>query len=168
MSGISTLNSSLTSLASQLGATQQLEANSLIGQGVLTAGSNITVTNTTDSSGKTTQVASPAGVQISGPTSDLTVTIKDASGNIVQKIDLGPQQSAGVVPFEWNGQNSSGAAVPNGNYTYTAAAADSGVTATALTFGVVQGVTADPSGSGTDVTLNNGSNVPLSAIVETL
>jgi flagellar basal-body rod modification protein FlgD len=167
VSGISNLNSSLTSLASQLNTSQQLQAGSLVGQGVLSSGNAITVATGTNSAGTSEQVVTPIGVQLSGAASDVTVTIKDSNGNTVQTLDLGAQ-SAGVTPVEWNGQDSSGNTVANGSYTFTVnatSASSSAVTATALSYSTIYAVGSNADGS-TNLQLSNGKSSSLSGIAE--
>ena len=62
------------------------------------------------------------GVTLTGPADSLSVTIKDASGNTVQTLNLGAQKAGGVVPFAWNGSTTAGATAPDGSYTFTAQA----------------------------------------------
>jgi flagellar basal-body rod modification protein FlgD len=167
VSGISNLNTSLQSLATQLNTSQQLQAGSLVGQGVLSAGNGITVATGTNSSGTSEQVVTPIGVQLSGAASDVTVTIKDSNGNTVQTLDLGAQ-SAGVTPVEWNGQDSSGNTVANGSYTFTVnatSASSSAVTATALSYSTIYAVGSNSDGS-TNLQLSNGKSTSLSGVAE--
>lgn len=108
VSGISQLNSSFTQLSSQLASSQSLQAAGLIGHGVLVQG------NTVQMSGS--GMAGAVEVPASG---DVTVNIKDSSGALVGTLDLGVQ-SAGTVPFSWDGKDASGNALPTGHYTITA------------------------------------------------
>jgi flagellar basal-body rod modification protein FlgD len=81
-------------------------------------------------------------------------------------MDLGAQQ-AGVVPLAWNGQTSTGATAPDGQYTFTVTATTSGKSvdsATALTYGQVSSVSTGANG----VTLNvpNVGALSLSQVVQ--
>ena len=53
----------------------------------------------------------------------MTTTSTDASGNVVQTINLGPH-AAGTIAIPWNGQDTAGGTVPVGTYTVTVNAAD--------------------------------------------
>lgn len=108
VSGIGQLNSSFTQLSSQLASSQSLQAAGLIGHGVLVQG------NTVQMSGS--GMAGAVEVPASG---DVTVNIKNSSGALVGTLDLGVQ-SAGTVPFSWDGKDASGSVLPTGNYTISA------------------------------------------------
>lgn len=124
VTGISQLNTTLTSLASQLSAGQNAQSSLLIGQNVLVPGNTATV-----SSGS----SSGFGFSLSEAVSDLKVTIKDSSGNVVNSVDLGAQ-AAGTVPIAWKPTDSAGNTLPDGTYTISA----QGITGTG---GVSSGVT---------------------------
>jgi len=165
VSGVDQLNTTLQSLQTQLGATQQLQASSLIGKSVLAPGTSVTVASGT---------ASGFGVQIGGAATDVKVTIKNSAGATVQTLDLGAQP-AGVVPIAWNGENSSGALSPDGTYTISAtatgAAAKAGgtattVTASPLSVGTVTSVVQQSNGVG--LTLSTGNTVALSSVADIL
>ncbi|CAB3778559.1 flagellar hook assembly protein FlgD [Pararobbsia alpina] len=166
VSGISTLNTSLTSLSAQLNASQQLQAGNLIGQGVLTAGNTLSVQAGTSSSGTATQYATPIGVQFPSAVSDATITISDANGNVVRTLDLGAQ-SAGVVPVAWDGNNSAGMPVANGNYTFkvTAVSGTASATANPLAYSTIIAVGANADGT-TNLSLSNGQTTDLTAVAE--
>ena len=160
VTGISQLNTTLSSLASQLSAGQNAQASLLIGQNVLVAA---------PSTGATTTVASGAstgfGVSLSSAVSDVKVTIKNASGAIVNTLDLGAQQ-AGTVPVSWKPTDASGNTLPDGTYTISAAGTSTtGATAsvTTLSGAQVQSVVQQSDGS-TGLLLNNGSTVGMSSV----
>ena len=88
VTGISQLNTTLSSLATQMSAGQQSQAALLIGSTVLAPGSSVAV-----SSGK----AGAFGVQLANAVGDLQVVVKNSAGQIVNTIDLGAQ-SAGTMP----------------------------------------------------------------------
>ena len=168
--GISNLNTSLSSLATQLNATQQITASGMVGEGVLSAGNSIQVVSGTNSAGTAVTTATPIGVQLPNAASDVTITIKDANGNTVRTIDMGAQ-SAGVHPYEWDGDDASGNAVAAGSYTYTVAATSgtgasaTTVTANALQYGQVQAVGANADGS-TNLNLVSGKTINLTDVAE--
>ena len=58
-------------------------------------------------------------------TSDLQAIIKDASGQVVKKADLGAA-SAGDTDFIWDGSTDAGTLAPNGHYQIQFMAANSG------------------------------------------
>jgi flagellar basal-body rod modification protein FlgD len=123
VSGISQLNTTLSSLATQLSAGQQSQAAMLIGSTVLAPGSSVAV-----SGGK----AGAFGVQLANAVGDLQVVVKNSAGQIVSTLDLG-QQSAGTVPVGWTPTDAAGNALPDGTYTISAVGTINGQQATATT-----------------------------------
>ncbi|PMS22492.1 flagellar biosynthesis protein FlgD [Trinickia dabaoshanensis] len=164
VTGISQLNTTLTSLASQLSAGQSAQASLLIGQNVLVP-AGATGATTTVGNGASTGF----GVSLSSAVSDLKVTVKDKSGNIVNTLDLGAQQ-AGTVPVTWKPVDSSGNTLPDGTYSISAAGTGgTGATAavTALTGAQVQSVVQQSDGS-TGLMLNNGTTVGMTSVTAIL
>jgi flagellar basal-body rod modification protein FlgD len=159
VTGISQLNTSLTSLATQLSAGQQSQAALLIGSTVLAPGNSVTVTSGT---------ASSFGVQVASAVSDLQVVVKNAAGNIVNTIDLGPQ-SAGTVPVNWTPTDATGKTLADGSYTITAQGTVNGqqATATTLSAGIVQSVVQQPDGTA-GLVLSTGSTVGLTKVAAIL
>ncbi|SAK39503.1 flagellar basal body rod modification protein [Caballeronia fortuita] len=160
VTGIGQLNTSLSSLATQLSAGQQTQAALLIGSNVLSAGNSMTV-----SSGK----SSSFGVQLANDVSDLQIVVKNASGQIVNTLDLGAQ-GAGVVPVTgWTPVDSKGATLADGSYTITAQGTINGqqATATTLSAAQVQSVV-QMSGGAPGLKLSNGSTVALSGVASIL
>jgi len=151
VTGINQLNTTLAALSN----TMSLGASaSLIGTGVMVPGSALNL-----ASGK-----AMGGVTLAGPADSLSVTVKDASGNTVQTLQLGAQTAGGVVPFAWDGSTATGTTAPDGAYTFTAQAAQSGaITAPAtLAFGTVNAIT--PGASGVSVNVGSLGEFALSAI----
>jgi flagellar basal-body rod modification protein FlgD len=158
--GIGQLNTSLSSLSTQLSASQQTQAAALIGGTVLAPGNGLTVK---------AGAASTFGVQTANALNDLTISITNASGQVVNTLDLGPQP-AGVVPVEgWTPVDNTGATLPDGNYTITAAGTINGqtATATALSASTVVSVVQQANGSA-GLALGNGTTVPLTSVAAVL
>ncbi|SAL02072.1 flagellar basal body rod modification protein [Caballeronia ptereochthonis] len=158
--GIGQLNTSLSSLATQLSAGQQTQAALLIGSNVLAPGSNVTVSSGASSS---------FGVQLANDVSDLQIVVKNASGQIVNTLDLGAQ-GAGVVPVSgWKPVDSKGNTLADGSYTITAQGTINGqqATATTLSASQVQSVV-QMSGGAPGLKLANGSTVALTSVASIL
>ena len=119
VTGISQLNTSLSSLSSQLTAGQQTQAANLIGSTVLAPGNTFQVASAK---------ATGFGVTLANDATDVQITVKNSAGQIVNTIDLG-KQSAGTIPIGWTPVDTAGNALPDGNYTFTA----SGTTANGTT-----------------------------------
>ena len=160
VSGIAQLNTTLTSLQTQLTSNQQVSASALLGKTVFAPGSNMVVSSGTPST---------SGVNLSGAASDLTLTIKNQNGTVVRTIDEGAQP-AGLSVNTWDGKDSNGNVVPDGTYTISATAASAtstAVTATTITLNTVTSVVQQPGGT-IGVTLSDGDTVSLSQIVDIL
>ncbi|WP_133649608.1 flagellar hook assembly protein FlgD [Paraburkholderia flava] len=155
VTGISQLNTSLTSLATQLSASQQPQASLLIGSTVLTPGSTVSV-----ASGKGT----PFGLQFTSDASNVQVSVKNSAGQIVETINLGSVK-AGSTPFSWTPSDASGTALPDGNYTISATGTVNGKagTATTLSASTVASVVQQADGS-TGLLLSNGSTIGLTQV----
>lgn len=113
VSGIQDLQKSFATFASSITSDQALQAASLVGrdvtvtstQGVLAAGGDVSGT-----------------VNLTSSTPDLTILVTNAAtGELVKTIDLG-NQSAGNVPFSWDGINTAGALSSPGTYKIAASA----------------------------------------------
>lgn len=128
VTGIDKLNTTLESLMGSYQASQSLQAANMIGHGVLVPGSGVELM----------EGQALMGVGLSEPVDNLQVTVRDASGKEVRKIDLGKQE-IGTVTVPWDGKNADGSAAVDGHYTFEVAATRGGdkVDATALQFGMV-------------------------------
>ena len=160
VTGIGQLNTSLTSLATQLSAGQSTQAALLIGSTVLAPGSDVTVSKGS---------ASSFGVQLANDVSDLNLVVKNSSGQIVNTIKLGAQ-SAGVVPVtSWTPTDTNGATLPDGSYTITAQGTINGAAATAPTLSAsqVQSVVQQTDGT-PGLKLANGKTVGLTSVASIL
>lgn len=131
VSGIEKLNTTVAALSSSMAAAQSLQAASMIGHVALVSGDQIAM-----ASG-----SSNAAVELSQPADKVTVTIADASGNVVRTLELGAQD-AGIVDFQWDGTNNSGTAQADGVYTFSTSAVLNGATSTpaTLSYGLVNSV----------------------------
>ncbi|MEI2417598.1 flagellar hook capping FlgD N-terminal domain-containing protein [Orrella sp. JC864] len=139
VNGITQLNNTLLALSGQIDVSQSMQAAALIGKGVLVPGDKVALGTAPDGE---TREATPFGVDIVAPTTSTTVSILDASGKAVRKIDLGPQP-VGIVSVDWDGKDDTGLALPDGKYSIQVAAADGEgepVTVEALTYGKVGSV----------------------------
>lgn len=110
LEGITTLNNTVSGLASNYNSSQALQASSLVGRSVIAPGDKAVVDTTKSLSGT---VVVPSSV------ASATLKITDASGKTVRTIDLGSQK-AGNASFIWDGKNDAGETVPAGTYTFGA------------------------------------------------
>lgn len=156
VSGIAQLNTSLTSLSTQLAAGQQTQAALLIGTNVLAPGNGVAVKG---------GAASPFGVSLANSVSNLTITVKNSAGAVVNTINAGAQ-SAGAVPFNWTPTDAAGNALPDGTYTVSASYTNSAGTpqaATTLAAATVQSVVKQADGTA-GLVLSNGTTVGLTQV----
>ncbi|WP_034293329.1 flagellar hook assembly protein FlgD [Herbaspirillum sp. RV1423] len=158
VSGISQLNTTLASLMTDYQSAQSLQSANMIGHSVLAPGNNLTLTSDTvknEDGTSTTSQKAVFGLQLASNADSIKVTIRDSTGAVVRKLDLGAQ-AAGTVPVIWDGTNDAGTKAADGQYTFDVSATSGGaaVTATALAFGTVASVT-----TGTDGVKLNVSNI---------
>ncbi|MHB1085962.1 MAG: flagellar hook assembly protein FlgD [Thiobacillus sp.] len=143
--GIENMNSTLQSLASSMGVNQMAQAANLIGRGVLVPGDRISPADLKD----------VMGFELSRPADKVTISINDAAGALVRKIDLGPKD-VGVNVLAWDGLTSGGTAAADGEYSFSIDATQGGqsVSSTALNLGLVNSVSQNSQG----VQLNLAAN----------
>lgn len=137
VTGIDKMNNTLESLIGSFQSNQSLQAANMIGHGVLVPGSALTV-----SGGKAL-----LGIEMTEPADSVQVTIRDAAGKAIHKIDLGAQE-IGSQPLIWDGQTDSGTTAADGKYTFEVAALRAGqkVGASSLSFGEVASVSTGAQG----------------------
>lgn len=157
VSGIDKLNTTLQALSSSMMANQSLQAASMIGHGVLTPGSTLDLANG----------SALGGVELLQSADKLQIAIQDQSGNTVRTFQLGAMAS-GVHGWQWDGLNNAGAAMPSGAYNFTVGAVQGGsnVTASALAFGLVNGVT--QGGQGASLNIGQNGVVAMSQVKQIL
>lgn len=136
--GINKLSTKLDSLLSDVNMSQSLQASSLVGHTVMAPGTAITLANG----------QGVGGIDLAGAVDTLTVTIKNASGQVVHTADLGAHE-AGVVDFVWDGSTDAGAAAAAGQYTMSVEGKLAGtkVNANTLSAGTVTSVTPSATGA---------------------
>jgi flagellar basal-body rod modification protein FlgD len=143
--GIQDLNKTMTNITAQINTSQQLQAANMVGKGVLVAGDRILVG--TDKTTGVTQTT-PFGIELPKDADSVKVSIVDASGVEARAVDLGALK-AGVNDFTWDGKLADGTVAPDGAYRVKVVASTSGTAqdVTALTYGVVNGVSKAADGS---------------------
>jgi flagellar basal-body rod modification protein FlgD len=155
VTGIDKLNATMGTLKDSYQSSQALQATSLIGHGVLVPGST---TNLAD--GKAV-----LGMDLPGAADAVSVTIRDGSGNVVRKIDLGAQ-AAGTLPLGWDGKTDKGAAAAGGQYSFDVSATSAGAKLNATTLSYDQVGSVSTGASGTRLNLNGGGSAALSDVRE--
>lgn len=110
VSGLAELKTSFASLASSLVSNQALQAAGLVGRSVLVPSDGAVLENGGSVVG---------AVDLPDASNAVRVEIRDAAGELVQRLDLGAR-SAGLVRFEWDGTTGDGEPAPAGHYTVSA------------------------------------------------
>jgi flagellar basal-body rod modification protein FlgD len=154
--GITQLNTSFSSLSNSLVSNQALQASSLLGHQVLVA----SATGSLDANGTLS-----GAVTVPQSTSQLVLNITDASGALVQQLDLGAQ-SAGLAGFSWDGKLADGTQAPAGQYGLSAqmAGATSGTAAATSVYGIVDSVTMGAGQTGLTLNVGGLGSVPFSSV----
>ncbi|MBB1485623.1 flagellar hook assembly protein FlgD [Oceanospirillum sediminis] len=121
--GIQSLNNNVNGLVDSFKSSQALQASALVGRKVQIEGSSALAKQGEGLSGS---------VEIPSGASDMLVVVKDASGQGVKELNLSEYMSdtgsypAGKVPFEWDGTDNEGNALPAGTYSVSATAVVNG------------------------------------------
>lgn len=97
VTGIQQLNQTVKSLTDQFTALQTLQGASLVGHDVMVEGNSMTPV---DGVGQ-------GGFKLAGPADKVTVSISNASGQVVGTMELG-SQTAGQKNFEWDASRYTG------------------------------------------------------------
>jgi flagellar basal-body rod modification protein FlgD len=150
VSGIEKLNTSVTSLGSQLMQSQTLQGASLVGKGVLVEGNKLNLENG----------SAMGAFDLSGAADGVKVEVLSSAGRVVDTIDLGAETS-GTHSFEWTPPAS---AANSTGLTFRVAATKGSTTvaSTALMRDQVQSIST--SGSSLNLNLASGSTVAYSAV----
>lgn len=157
--GIEQLNSKFEAFATSMTSNQALQASSLIGQSVLLQG---------DIGFMKSEGAGISGVVINEKTvQEMKITIENGVGEVIKTINVGTQ-AAGNVQFSWDGTNSSGKAMPAGDYVIRAEGKVAGETQTLPTAvnRHVASVSMGGSSQGIILNLNGDVSVKLNDVIQ--
>jgi flagellar basal-body rod modification protein FlgD len=155
--GITSLNTNFSTLSSSLTSNQALQASSLLGHQALVNTSTATI-----AAGATVSGA----VNVPQTTSQVTLSITNSAGALVNQINLGAQ-SAGLANFSWNGTTGNGSQAPAGTYTLTAqyaGATSASAAATTLVNGTVESVSMGAGTTGMTLNVSGVGSVPFSSL----
>ena len=155
VSGIASLNDSVNDLTANVTSSQALMASGLVGQDVK-LNTNSAYFNGTDA----TQFMIDAGSGATG----MKVSITDASGALVNEIDLG--DGSGDINLYWDGTDKNGNTVPSGNYSFAVTGRQNGAN-TAIPvygYGTVSSVTLGNGIKDTVLNLQGGGTIQMSEV----
>ena len=138
VSGMQTMNATLSQLLNQVSASRAMDSAALIGRTVMVPGKQVSVEGA---------VPTRFGVDLPSTADAVTVDVLDDKGNVVRTIDM-KGQTSGVHDVAWDGKNDAGVAVADGEYTFRVNATANGtsVQPVALVYGKVQSISGDASG----------------------
>lgn len=138
VTGIEKLNDTMNGISAGFQSSQNLQAASMIGHGVVVPGKMIELKN-----GK-----SILGFELPEPADKVQVDIKNASGVVVKTVQMSSATS-GFNTLSWDGKTDGGTDAPNGAYTFEiqASSAEKKLSVTPLTFGMVTSVSFGAQGS---------------------
>lgn len=150
VSGVQSMQNSLSGLAAALQSSQMLTGASLVGHSVLAEASSAQYYGGSING----QVTVPEGA------TKVVLTVTDASGQVVRHINMDP--SAGPQGFSWDGQSDSGAQLPPGLYKLQVISSSGATNESLATYldGTVRSVSLDASGAG--LTVNTAELGPIS------
>jgi len=103
--GINRLNTSINSLVTQVQSANFMNLSTSVGKTAMIAGSDMYFGGS--------PVYTTA--RLSSPATALQAVIKDASGQVIKKVDLGAA-NAGDTDFIWDGSTDAGTVAPGGHY----------------------------------------------------
>ncbi len=112
------MKQSLDTMVTAMGSDRVMASASLIGKSVAVPDAAVQVTNGVGGQGVIPLPTGAAGLQ---------VNVTDASGNVVREL-IYPAQPVGDFSVNWDGTDSAGNMVPNGNYRFSAAGVVGGQT----------------------------------------
>lgn len=153
VSGIEKLNATLTALTSAYSASQSVAAAAMVGRSVLAPGTTLFLA----------KGSALFGMELAQGADQVTVTVRDAKGNTVHTMNLGPQP-AGVSALHWDGTTDAGTLAADGSYSFSVAAVQGGksVEVTPLALARVDAVT--PGKNGVTLNLDGGAQVALTDV----
>ncbi len=141
VTGIDTLNETMTAMIGNMQASQSYQAANMIGHGVLVPGDTVEVT---DEGGI-------FGYEADTDANTVTIEITDSSGDVVKTITQSDVEE-GINAVQWDGVMDDGEQAPEGYYeiSVTGTIGEEDVTVSPLAIATVNSVSVDTSG----VTLN--------------
>jgi flagellar basal-body rod modification protein FlgD len=114
LSGIDSMNTTLSAIAAKLTGTSAADATSYVGKTVLVPG---------DTAYGTTAGGLTGSVELGGDAADVKVSVQDANGQTLKTMDLGAQ-SKGTANFDWDGKLADGTDAGAGPFKIVASATD--------------------------------------------
>jgi flagellar basal-body rod modification protein FlgD len=156
LEGITTLNDTVSGLASSYSSSQALQASSLVGRSVIAQTDKAVVDTSKSLNGTVVVPSSVSGVSIK---------INNADGKTIRTLELG-SQSAGNSSFIWDGKDDAGVVAPAGTYTFGATTTIDSTSTSLITYlpATVNSVTISQTGGELMLNLAGMGSVALSKV----
>ena len=156
VTGLAELQQSFDKLATSLQSNQALQASSLVGRTVLVPSAVGTLASASGING---------AIELPESSGAVGINVQDSSGQIIRRLELGPQ-SAGEVYFSWDGIGNDGVPAQLGRYYISADAGLGGETVALPTLmsASVGSVTLGQGGQGLSLNLTDGNVVDFSSV----
>ena len=156
--GIKDLQKSFKDFTTTMQSNSALQASSLVGHSVLAPGGYAQLETGSTVAGQ---------VDLGSSTTNLTIEISDAAGQLVKTIPMGTQ-SAGEISFSWDGTDNSGKSLPPGGYRIRATAnvGNEQIAQEVLVSAKVDSVTIGQGGQGLKLNLAGLGSIDFSAVKE--
>ena len=144
VSGINDLNANFNSMSASFQSNQALQASTLVGRRVMVPSQNGYLAD-----------GAPlvAAVDLEQPANRVVITVQNNAGQLVHRAELGAQ-SAGLIEYEWNGQDGAGNRLGNGEYRIAAEVHRGDAVSSGNTYTVVDVESVTLGAGGQDLTLS--------------
>jgi flagellar basal-body rod modification protein FlgD len=154
-SGIADMGATLKAIQTKLGATSTSDALAYVGRTVLTEGGV--------AYGRAAGGLAGA-VELDGDATDVSVSIRDANGQVLNTLQLGAQR-AGTISYDWDGKTADGMDAGSGPFTVAVTAANAGakVSSRGLVWAPVAAVSVPASGNPV-LTVPGLGQIPVEAV----
>lgn len=158
VSGIGELKDTVSDLASSLISNQTLEAANLIGKNALVPSDNLTLESDESTKG---------AIAVNTPSNNVTVSIFDAAGKLVQTLPIGVVNS-GLQDFEWDGIDASGNQAEPGEYFFSAVGVqgENNVAFDTFSYKEIDSISLGENASSIRLNVSNGSELKISEILK--
>jgi flagellar basal-body rod modification protein FlgD len=153
---LTNLNQTMTAMGSNFSTLNNNQVVNLIGKNVIAQGGTVALNG---------GISPTLVYSLNGDASAVTISITDSAGSLVRTIDMGPQAS-GRQSGSWDGLNSAGSALPQGDYYYSVSSKDKTgqpVSNTTYTQGAVTGISYN---NGAPYLIVNGTMIPASGLLQ--
>lgn len=144
VTGIDELKKSVDAMSDSFQSNQALQASSLVGRWVMVSSNESHLWD---------KVGMAGAVEVPSSASQVMVSIKDSSGQVIKQIDLG-SQNQGTVSFNWDGLDANGNLYAPGDYAIEANANIAGKNQSVATNTVVPVESVIMGKPGTGLTVN--------------